>query len=54
MTSLLIWITLFIVNLLFGLKDIKNQKSGFSPAFTWFATGLSFQGFIFELAKLFV
>ena len=54
MSPLLIWITLFVINLLFGINDVKNQKSGLSPAITWFATGLSFQGILFELAKLLI
>jgi hypothetical protein len=54
MTSLLIWITLFVINLWFGLNDVKNQKTGWRPAISWFATGLSFQGIMFEVAKLLV
>lgn len=52
--SLTVWFVLFIINFIFGIRDLKNKASGWSPSLTWFATGISFQGIIFELAKLIV
>lgn len=51
-TQLIVWTVLLVLNFTFGIQDIKAGKTGWRPALTWTAVGVSLSCLLDVIARL--
>jgi len=51
-TPLIVWTVLLILNFTFGIQDVNAGKTGWRPALTWTAVGVSLSSLLDVIAHL--